>query len=108
LLLLLLLLVFSSRHVPADERHQTPVRLMATAGLRLLPPQQAEAILEACRARLTASHFVFQREWVEVIGGKDEGLYAWTAANYAAGVLQVMRGGLGIGRLLGGLRGWAW
>ena len=72
---------------------------MATAGLRLLPPQQAEAILEACRQLLAASQFVFRREWVEVIGGKDEGLYAWTAANYAAGVLQVREEG---GRWWGG------
>ncbi|KAL6594019.1 hypothetical protein ACP70R_048920 [Stipagrostis hirtigluma subsp. patula] len=66
---------------------ETEVRLMATAGLRLLEGQVQEAILASCRDALRASGFRFEDAWVKVIAGSDEGIYAWIAANYAFGTL---------------------
>jgi Golgi nucleoside diphosphatase len=62
---------------------------MATAGLRLLQPQQAEDILAACRDVLARGHFLFHSSWAELISGDSEGLYGWIAVNYATGALQV-------------------
>ncbi len=75
--------------MPQSVWARTPVRLMATAGLRLLPAQQAEDILASCREVLAASGFQFHSSWVELISGDMEGLYGWIAVNYATGALQV-------------------
>eukprot|EP00882_Tetradesmus_deserticola_P018031 GHRQ01019348.1.p1 GENE.GHRQ01019348.1~~GHRQ01019348.1.p1 ORF type:complete len:264 (+),score=117.16 GHRQ01019348.1:30-821(+) len=83
------LLDFARQHVPVQQQAQTPVYLMATAGLRLLPITAADAILEHCRKKLLASKFLFRPEWASIISGTNEGLYGWVAANYAAGSLQV-------------------
>lgn len=89
------LLEFAQQHVPAKQQQATPVYLMATAGLRLLPPAAAESILQQCRNTLLSSAFLFKPEWASIISGTTEGVYAWVAANFVAGHLQV-----------GGLVGW--
>ena len=81
------LLAFARDHVPESALAATPVLLMATAGLRSVDPPAASAILRSCRAALAASPFRFRDEWAEVLPGAREGLYAWIAANYAAGTL---------------------
>ncbi|XP_051187920.1 probable apyrase 6 isoform X1 [Lolium perenne] len=81
------LLEFARRRVPRDSWVRTEVRLMATAGLRLLDAATAEAVLESCRELLRESGFRFQDEWATMISGAEEGIYAWVAANYALGTL---------------------
>ncbi|CAL4922910.1 unnamed protein product [Urochloa decumbens] len=66
---------------------EAEVRLMATAGLRLLEEHAQEAILASCRDVLRAAGFRFEDAWAKVIPGSDEGIYAWVAANYALGRL---------------------
>ncbi|MEW5317299.1 MAG: hypothetical protein WDW38_008610 [Sanguina aurantia] len=66
----------------------TPVRLLATAGLRLLTEQQSSAILASCSAALAASSFRCHASHVAVLEGDMEGLYGWAAANFASGALQ--------------------
>lgn len=83
------LLEFAAQHIPDSQIPRTPVYLMATAGLRLLPAAAAESILAECRSALHASNFRFESDWAQIISGSYEGLYAWVAANYAAGHLQV-------------------
>ncbi|KAF8720881.1 hypothetical protein HU200_023279 [Digitaria exilis] len=63
------------------------VRLMATAGLRLLEERAREAILASCRDVLRTAGFRFEDAWAKVIPGSDEGIYAWVATNYALGRL---------------------
>jgi len=82
------LLAFAARHVPAGERADTPVVLLATAGLRLLAPEAAEGVLRACRPLLAAGPFRFRDDWAHVLTGSDEGAFAWVAANYAYGLLD--------------------
>ncbi|KAG2442525.1 hypothetical protein HXX76_002611 [Chlamydomonas incerta] len=82
------LLDFAYEHVPPDVWSVTPVRLLATAGLRLLTDGQQAAILATCASRLAASRFAFEPGWAEVIGGELEGLYGWAAVNYITGALQ--------------------
>uniref|UniRef100_A0A0D3H0L6 Uncharacterized protein n=1 Tax=Oryza barthii TaxID=65489 RepID=A0A0D3H0L6_9ORYZ len=75
------LLEFARRRVPPESWAETDVRLMATAGLRLLDAAVAEAVLDSCRVLLRGSGFQFQDDWA------TEGMYAWIAANYALGTL---------------------
>lgn len=81
---------FALEQVPGPLRASTPIGLLATAGLRLLPPVQSEALLGVVRRVLGGSGFGFRPDWVRVLSGEAEGLYAWAAINYAAGRLQAM------------------
>ncbi|KAG8366346.1 hypothetical protein BUALT_Bualt17G0070300 [Buddleja alternifolia] len=81
------LLEFAKRNVPREEWAVTDVRLMATAGMRLLKNEDQERILNACRRALRTSGFRFRDDWATVISGSDEGLYAWVVANHALGTL---------------------
>ncbi|XP_010066911.2 probable apyrase 6 isoform X1 [Eucalyptus grandis] len=81
------LLGFAKRKVPREFWGETEVRLMATAGMRMLERRVQDQILDSCRKVLRASGFQFQDEWASVITGSDEGVYAWVVANYALGAL---------------------
>jgi len=91
------LLRFAESVVPRSLRAETGTLLMATAGVRALPPAQQARALERCRSVLNRSAFGTSPERlqnvsertpnVRVITGADEGLYGWIAANYAAGTL---------------------
>ncbi|XP_015901282.2 probable apyrase 6 [Ziziphus jujuba] len=81
------LLEFGKGRVPKEFWKDTEIRLMATAGLRLLEPGVQDRILDSCRLVLHASGFKFRNEWASVITGSDEGMYAWVIANYALGTL---------------------
>lgn len=74
------------RVVPESLRKCTPVEVKATAGLRLLGSSESEAILDEVRNRLESNwDFVVPNEKaVEIMDGKDEGVYAWITANYLA------------------------
>lgn len=76
-------------HVPDKLKACTPVAVKATAGLRKLGPELSDAILKAVRTRLeTVYPFPVVGEehgGVEVMDGKDEGVYAWITTNYLLG-----------------------
>ncbi|KAL4978353.1 nucleoside phosphatase GDA1/CD39 [Aspergillus desertorum] len=75
--------------VPDEYKSCSPIAVKATAGLRMLGPELSEKILEAVRTRLeTIYPFpVVSREQggVEIMDGKDEGVYAWITTNYLLG-----------------------
>ncbi|WWC69221.1 uncharacterized protein I206_103158 [Kwoniella pini CBS 10737] len=75
------------RVVPKELWKCTPVEVKATAGLRLLGQQESVAILDEVRNRLETNwDFVVNGEKsVEIMDGKDEGVYAWITANYLLG-----------------------
>ncbi|CAL2231746.1 unnamed protein product [Prunus armeniaca] len=81
------LVEFGKGRVPKEQWENTEIRLMATAGLRLLDLDVQNRILDSCRKVLRSSGFKFQNEWASVITGSDEGLYAWVVANHALGTL---------------------
>ncbi|KDP41200.1 hypothetical protein JCGZ_15607 [Jatropha curcas] len=81
------LLEFGKGRVPKELWGETEIRLMATAGMRLLDLEVQERILESCRKVLRRSGFKFKDDWASVITGSDEGVYAWVVANYALGSL---------------------
>ncbi|CAH9119894.1 unnamed protein product [Cuscuta europaea] len=81
------LVAFGKKAVPREFWGRTRIRLMATAGMRLLDSEVQDRILGVCRKVLKGSGFMFQDEWASVISGSDEGVYAWVIANYALGTL---------------------
>ena len=76
-------------NVPEKVKACTPLAVKATAGLRKLGHDKADAILKAVRHRLeTVYPFPVvseERGGVEVMEGKDEGVYAWITTNYLLG-----------------------
>ncbi|XP_042029156.1 apyrase-like [Salvia splendens] len=74
--------------IPQQLRATTPLRLGATAGLRLLPGTAAQDILDAVKELFESeSSLNYKLEWVSVLDGTDEGAYMWVAINYLDGKL---------------------
>ena len=80
------LLEEAKRVVPESLHSCTPVEVKATAGLRLLGQAESDAILDEVRNRLQTNYpfGVASEHSVEIMDGKDEGVYAWITANYLA------------------------
>ncbi|CAB4476552.1 unnamed protein product [Rhizophagus irregularis] len=79
------LLDFTLQVVPTDEVSQTPIYLLSTAGMRLLPSSQQQAILQnACDYIMFNYLFKIDKcsDHVQVISGEWEGIYGWIAINY--------------------------
>jgi len=73
---------------PRAKWDKTPFLWFATAGMRLLPAEQADEItLEIRRVASDKSviPFKFQKEWARTISGEEEGAFAWISANYQNG-----------------------
>jgi len=80
------LLSFAAAHIPKLKHKQTSAYVMATAGMRLLHQKDQDTILEDLRIDLPHQfEFLFSTSHVEVISGKQEGIYSWIAINYALG-----------------------
>eukprot|EP00475_Leptophrys_vorax_P024160 TRINITY_DN33273_c0_g1_i5.p1 TRINITY_DN33273_c0_g1~~TRINITY_DN33273_c0_g1_i5.p1 ORF type:complete len:391 (-),score=17.70 TRINITY_DN33273_c0_g1_i5:11-1183(-) len=73
--------------VPESVRSRTPIRVGATAGLRLLPGDMSKNILEAVRVMLRDYPFSFTPDAVKILDGADEGSFAWVTVNYLLGHL---------------------
>ncbi|KAM5523333.1 Golgi apyrase (GDA1/CD39 family protein) [Fusarium oxysporum f. sp. phaseoli] len=74
--------------VPDSKISETPVYLMATAGMRLLPkPQQSALLKSMCTYLQSNTNFILPDcdAHIQVISGETEGLYGWIAANYLLG-----------------------
>eukprot|EP00747_Dinoflagellata_sp_TGD_P186237 gnl/TRDRNA2_/TRDRNA2_43165_c0_seq1.p1 gnl/TRDRNA2_/TRDRNA2_43165_c0~~gnl/TRDRNA2_/TRDRNA2_43165_c0_seq1.p1 ORF type:complete len:518 (-),score=91.86 gnl/TRDRNA2_/TRDRNA2_43165_c0_seq1:157-1710(-) len=74
------LLEAASAAVPAEQRSVTPIALRATAGLRMLPGDQAEVLLQ--EARTLIHGYNFADAGVQVMDGADEGTFQWLAINF--------------------------
>eukprot|EP00051_Salpingoeca_urceolata_P017510 m.239060 g.239060 ORF g.239060 m.239060 type:complete len:426 (-) comp18975_c0_seq6:50-1327(-) len=83
------LLQYAALHIPASNRATTPLYILATAGLRSIPPAQSKAILQALRQDLpTQCEFRVLPGQVDLISGEMEGVYQWVSANYVLGRLE--------------------
>src|SRR5271154_4686197 len=73
------LLDIAVAEIPKELQSCTPLAIKATAGLRLLGEAQSRAILDAVAKRIHSKYpFPLPMEdGVNIMDGKDEGVYAW-------------------------------
>ena len=75
------LLRHAANHIPKSKHSETPLYILATAGMRLLPKVKQDAILNNLIENIPLRFdFLFSSTHVEVITGKQEGKWGlfWT------------------------------
>jgi guanosine-diphosphatase len=84
------LLDLAVESVPTALHHCTPIALKATAGLRLLPQEQQNQILSSVRQRMEERYPfpIAEKGGVEIMDGKEEGVFAWITVNYLLSKLR--------------------
>lgn len=78
--------------IPEDAMKETPLFLLATAGMRLLAePQRTELLSEICSYARSQTKFQIPDcdLHIQVLPGVTEGLYGWIAVNYLLGGLDL-------------------
>jgi len=83
------LLIMAKERIPESAWPGTPVTLMATAGLRLLPQDQSDAIIKSVKEVLQSSGFRF--EGVDIMSELNEGVFGWMTVNYLLDQLHLPR-----------------
>uniref|UniRef100_A0AAQ4P3A9 nucleoside-triphosphate phosphatase n=1 Tax=Gasterosteus aculeatus aculeatus TaxID=481459 RepID=A0AAQ4P3A9_GASAC len=77
---------FAAAHVPRSKHKETPLYILCTAGMRLLPESQQTDILQDLVTDVPLQfNFLFSSSHAEVISGKQEGVYAWIGINFVLG-----------------------
>ncbi|KAK9460326.1 nucleoside phosphatase family-domain-containing protein [Lipomyces oligophaga] len=85
------LLEYAKKIIPAEKHSETPIFLLATAGMRLLSDNDRQILLDkTCFHFKTNSKFLIPdcETHVRVIDGETEGLYGWLALNYMLGSID--------------------
>jgi Golgi nucleoside diphosphatase len=83
------LLDFAANIIPPDKHRDTPLYILATAGLRFLTPNEQKQLLEDLFNDIFRDyHFQIEKTHIQVIAGKLEGIYSWIAINYVLGRFQ--------------------
>lgn len=68
--------------IPEAARKATPITLKATAGLRLLPQDKAQALLDAVESTLRTSGFAPEEDLLGIMDPMEEGLFGWFTVNF--------------------------
>ncbi|KAH6611328.1 guanosine-diphosphatase [Trichoderma cornu-damae] len=83
------LMAVAMEHVPEPLKKCSPVAVKATAGLRLIGKELADAILVEVRRHLEQDYpfpvVSAEQNGVAIMDGSDEGVYAWITTNYLLG-----------------------
>lgn len=79
------LLEKAKKEIPEKFWAKTPLLLRATAGLRLLPHEKAENLLNSVRDFLSKGPFITKENSVGIMEGTDEGIFSWFTVNFLLG-----------------------
>lgn len=80
---LLPLVDWAKDRVPEEEWGATPLRLYATAGMRLVGAEAAARLYDSCHDVLGLTPFLVRRSAIKTITGEDEAFFGAVGANYA-------------------------
>ncbi|KAF2895355.1 hypothetical protein ILUMI_10809 [Ignelater luminosus] len=76
------LLEKAKKEIPEKYWSSTPLILRATAGLRLLPQEKAENLLNSVRDFFKKTPFLTNDNSVAIMDGTDEGIFSWFTVNF--------------------------
>lgn len=78
------LLKFANKVVDPETRKNTTLHLIATAGLRLLPDEQSNAILDQIERLLKQMKrpYKLTDDSIRVLDGNSEGIFSWLTINF--------------------------
>ncbi|XP_013409873.1 ectonucleoside triphosphate diphosphohydrolase 5-like [Lingula anatina] len=79
------LLDMAKKDVPEEQWSSTPIALMATAGLRLLPLPKSNALLSEVTKLFKSYPFKLGEKGISIMDGTDEGIYSWLTLNFLNG-----------------------
>ena len=85
---LLPLVDWAKDRVPEEEWGATPLRLYATAGMRLVGDENAAKLYDACHTILSETPFLIRRSAIKTITGEDEAFFGAVGANYAVNAID--------------------
>ncbi|KAI9502052.1 Golgi apyrase [Coemansia spiralis] len=91
------LLDFATSVVPQEEISQTPIYLLATGGMRLLPQTRQSWVLARAWTFAHTWGFLVPQTGFQVVSGELEGLLGWLAINYLMDTFDSPRGFLDMG-----------
>lgn len=84
------LLKWAQKQIPVSSHKSTSLFLYATAGVRRLPIEDSNWLLDNAFSVLKGSSpFVCRKDWVKIITGTEEAYFGWIALNYDSGILGV-------------------
>ncbi|XP_018644327.1 guanosine-diphosphatase, putative [Schistosoma mansoni] len=87
------LLDYAESHIPRSSQPNTPLFIMATAGMRLLTQTNQDAIWRNVRSHVKSTYkFQFEETYAYTISGVEEGLFGWIAVNYLLGRFRLLPG----------------
>lgn len=96
------LLDIAKAFIPEKKYKSVPLVLKATAGLRLLPKEQSDALLEEVRKLFKGYPFLVFDDSVGIMEGTDEGIFSWFTLNFFMGKLENVKDTIGVMDLGGG------
>ncbi|GFP90730.1 probable apyrase 7 [Phtheirospermum japonicum] len=82
------LIRYAEKWVPSERRPQTPIFVLATAGMRRLASDDARRILQNVEDVVQEHGFMYRKNWIRVLSGKEEAYYGWVALNYKMGIFR--------------------
>ncbi|XVE57175.1 hypothetical protein DITRI_Ditri04bG0070700 [Diplodiscus trichospermus] len=81
------LIEWAEHRVPHDRHGDTPIIILATAGLRRLVAEDARLVLDDVEVVVREHSFLYSKNSIRVLTGKEEAYYGWVALNYKMGNL---------------------
>lgn len=85
------LLEKAKKEIPKQYWSSTPLTLKATAGLRMLPPNEAKKLLDLINDFIKKTPFLTGENSVEIMDGTDEGIFSWFTVNFLLGKCDFLR-----------------
>ncbi|KVI06287.1 probable apyrase 7 [Cynara cardunculus var. scolymus] len=78
----------AEKWVPQERYKDTPIFVLATAGLRRLNQEVAMGVLDDIEVVVKLHQFRYRKDWIRVLSGREEAYYGWIALNYHMDVFR--------------------
>ncbi|XP_047338378.1 probable apyrase 7 [Impatiens glandulifera] len=82
------LILWAKQLIPPHMHEETPIFVLATAGLRRLPRKDSRSVMANVEALLKEHRFIYHKKWIRVLTGKEEAYYGWIALNFKMGTFH--------------------